>query len=257
MAEKQIPEKETAKQVPERQIDEFINRLKQAAGANLLSVTLYGSAASGEFHPDFSNVNLLCILQETSFAALNAVAPAVQWWTKQKHHEPLFLTRDELEHSTDVFSIEYLDMQQRHKVLYGDDPLSGLAIPMHLHRAQLEYELREKLILLRERIILVSGNADAQWELMLKSASTFITLFRHTLIAIGQTPPPSKRETVKTLAAKLQFDATAFHHLLDIREHKAEPRQFDVADTFTNYLRIIQHVTAAVDKMLDSPPSRP
>ncbi|HEX8816000.1 MAG TPA: hypothetical protein VF753_10910 [Terriglobales bacterium] len=239
--------------VPEKQIDDFVSRLKQAAGDNLQSVTLYGSAAAGEFHADFSNVNLLCILQETSFAALNTIAPAVKWWMQQKHHEPLFLTREELEHSTDVFSIEYLDMQQRHKVLYGDDPLSGLAIPMQLHRAQVEYELRTKLIMLRERLVLVAGDNDAQWELMLKSASTFITLFRHTLIALGATAPGSKRETVKALAAKLQFDATAFYRLLDIREHKAERKQFDLADTFTNYLRIVQHVTAAVDKMLDSP----
>jgi hypothetical protein len=243
--------------VAEKQIEEFISRLKQAAGDNLQSVTLYGSAASGEFHADFSNVNLLCVLQETSFAALNAIAPAVKWWAQQKHHEPLFLTREELERSTDVFSIEYLDMQQRHKVLYGEDPLSGLAIPMHLHRAQLEYELRTKLILLRERLVLVAGDTDAQWDLMLKSASTFITLFRHTLIAMGMTPPASKRETVKTLAAKLQFDATAFDRLLDVREHKAERKQFEVGETFTHYLRIVQHVTAAVDKMLDSPQSRP
>jgi len=135
--------------VPEKQINEFVTRLREAAGDNLQSVILYGSAASGEFHPGFSNVNLLCLLRETSFSALNALAPAVKWWTRQKHHAPLLLTREELERSTDVFSIEYLDMQQHHKVLFGDDVLSALSIPMHLHRAQLEYELQEKLILLR------------------------------------------------------------------------------------------------------------
>ena len=135
--------------VPEKQINEFVSRLRVAAGANLQSVILYGSAADGEFHPDFSNVNLLCILRESSFAALTAIASAVEWWTKQKHHAPLVLTERRIERSADVFSIEMLDMQQRHRLLFGDDVLSGLQVPMHLHRAQLEYELREKLILLR------------------------------------------------------------------------------------------------------------
>ena len=155
---------------------------------------LYGSAADGEFHPDFSNVNLLCILRETSFATLTAMASAVEWWTRQKHNAPLVLTREELERSTDVFSIEFLDMQQRHRVLFGADVLSGLQIPMHFHRAQLEYELREKLILLRERLLLAAGNKKQLWELLLGSLSTFTTFFRHGLIALGEKPPKAKRD---------------------------------------------------------------
>jgi len=242
--------------VAEKQINEFISRLRAASGENLLSVILYGSAADGEFHPDFSNVNLLCVLRESSFSALIAIAPAVEWWAKQKHHEPLVLTGEELERSTDVFSIEFLDMQQRHRVLFGEDVLNGLQIPMHLHRAQLEYELREKLILLRERLLMVKGDKKQLWELMLSSLSTFITLFRHGLIALGETPPKAKREAVRALAARIPFDASAFLQLLDIRERKAETKQFDVTDIFARYLAAVQQVTAAVDKMLDSPGPR-
>ena len=242
--------------VAEKQINEFISRLRAASGENLESVILYGSAADGEFHPDFSNVNLLCVLRETSFAALVAIAPAVEWWAKQKHHEPLVLTREELERSTDVFSIELLDMQHRHRILFGADVLSGLKIPMHLHRAQLEYELREKLILLRERLLLTANDKKQLWDLMLHSLSTFTTLFRHGLIALGATPPKAKRETIKELAARISFDASAFLQLLDIREHKAETKQFDVADVFARYLAAVQQVTAAVDKMLESPEPR-
>jgi predicted nucleotidyltransferase len=242
--------------VAEKQINEFISRLRAASGENLLSVILYGSAADGEFHPEFSNVNLLCVLRETTFATLAAMAPAVEWWTRQKHHAPLVLTREEMERSTDVFSIEFLDMKQRHRVLFGEDVLSGLQIPMHLHRAQLEYELREKLILLRERLLLATGDKKQLWDLMLGSLSTFTTLFRHGLIALGEMPPNAKRDVVQALAVRTSFDATAFLQLLDIREHKAETKQFDVTDTFARYLATVQQVTAAVDKMLDSPGPR-
>lgn len=239
--------------VAEKQINEFISRLRTACGENLKSVILYGSAADGEFHRDFSNVNLLCILREASFAELAAMAPAVEWWAKQKHHEPLVLTLEELESSTDVFSIELSDMQRRHRVLFGDDVLGGLHIPMHLHRAQLEYELREKLILLRERLLLAVNNKKQLWELMLGSLSAFTTLFRHTVIALGDTPPKTKREVIQTLAARIQFDASAFLQLLDIRERKAEAKQFDVAEILGRYLLGVQQVTAAVDRMLDTP----
>jgi len=242
--------------VAEKQINEFISRLRAASGENLQSVILYGSAADGEFHPEFSNLNLLCVLRQSSFATLTALAPAVVWWTRQKQHAPLLLTREELERATDVFSIELLDMQARHRVLFGDDVLSGLHIPMHLHRAQLEYELREKLILLRGRLLLAAENRKQLWELLLGSLSTFITLFRHGLIALGDTPPKVKRDAVQALAARIPFDPSAFLQLLDIRERKADTKQFDVTDVFARYLAAVQEVTAAVDKMLDTPGPR-
>lgn len=242
--------------VPEKQINEFVSRLRQTAGENLQSVILYGSAAAGDFHPEFSNVNLLCILRDTSFPGLRAIAPVVAWWTRQKHRPPLLLTHDELKRSADVFSIELLDMRERHRVLFGDDVLTGLKIPIHLHRAQLEYELCEKLILLRERLLLAGNNEKQLWELLLGSVSTFATLFRHALIALGAKPASSKREAVQLLAARIPFDPSAFLQLLDIREQLATRKQYDVNDVFGRYLAAVQQVSSAVDKMLDSPGPR-
>jgi len=238
--------------VAEKQIAEFLSRMRMAAGENLDSVILYGSAADGEFHPDFSNVNLLCVLRETSFVALQRLKPAVEWWTRQKQRVPLLLTREELERSADVFSIELLDMRQRHRVLYGQDVLQELQIPMHLHRAQLEYELREKTILLRERILLAGDRKDRLWELLLASLSTFATLFRHALIALGDAVPRSKRESIQALASRIQMDPSAFLQLLDIREKKMDCKKLDVSDVASRYLTAVQQVTAAVDRMLDS-----
>jgi predicted nucleotidyltransferase len=240
--------------IPEKQINAFIIRLRQAGGENLESVILYGSAASGEFDPEFSDVNLLCILRETSFAALAALAPAVVWWSRQKHPAPLVVTREELQRSADVFAIELLDMHEHHRVLFGADVLKGLHVPMTLHRAQVEYELREKLILLRERLLLAAGNQRRLWELLLGSLPAFTTLFRHVLITLGAAAPKSKREAIQALSARIQFDPSAFLQLLDIREHKADRKQFDVTDVFTRYLAAVQQATATVDTMLDSGP---
>jgi len=46
--------------VPEKKMNDFVSRLGEAAGANLESVILFGSAAAGDYHPEFSNVNLFC-----------------------------------------------------------------------------------------------------------------------------------------------------------------------------------------------------
>lgn len=241
--------------VTEKQLEEFVRRTQQAAGPNLQSVILYGSAASGEFQSESSHLNLLCLLRETSFANLSAIAPVAGWWRRQNNPAPLVLTREELERSADVFAIEVLDMQRNHRVLFGDEVLNGLHVPMHLHRAQVEYELREKLILLRQRLLEAMGSKRRLWDLLLSSLPAFATLFRHALIALGQASPQSRREAIQALATRLQFDPSALLQLLDVREHQAERRQFDVNDVFTRYLAAVQHVTSAVDTMLEA--SRP
>ncbi len=235
---------------PNSRIDEFVQRLQNAAGGNLQSVVLYGSAASGEFDPELSDVNLLCILRNTSFPSLQAVAPVIHWWNRRQDSLPLFMTREELERSTDVFAIEFLDMRRQYRVLFGDDVLKDLEIPMQLHRVQVEYEIREKLLLLRQRVLINRSKRHLK-KLLLESVPSFSTLFRHALIALGETPDSHRREALQALARLVGFDPAAINQVLDARERKADINKTDVEALFAAYLNTIEQVAAAVDKMLD------
>ena len=238
--------------VPEKKMSDFVGRLRDAAGANLESVTLFGSSVTGDFHAEFSNVNLFCVVRDTSFTAMQALAPAVKWWDAQKQPAPLFMTRAEIERSVDVFTIELMDVKQHHRVLFGEDVFGALSIPANVHRAQVEYELREKLALLRQHLLLAYGNDSRLWQLLTRSVSSFATLFRHALMVLGYEAPTGKREAIKALAEKLNFGPAPFLQVLDIREQIAKRKQFDVSDVFARYLSALEQVTAAVDRMLDS-----
>jgi hypothetical protein len=233
-------------------LDEFVKRVREAAGPNIESIVLFGSAVSGDFHPGLSNLNLFCVLRDSSFAALQALAPVAKWWDRQKQPPPLCMTRTELERSTDVFTIELLDMQQHHRILFGEDVVQGLRISTHVHRVQVEYELREKLILLRQQILLTSGNDSRLWDLLLHSVPSFGTLFRHALIALGDSSQSGRREAVDALAKRVGFDLSAIHQALDVREHKADRKKIDINDLAARYLTAVEKVTASVDAALDS-----
>jgi predicted nucleotidyltransferase len=237
----------------EQLLAEFVQKLRTAAGENLTSVILYGSAADGEFHADYSDVNLLCVVLDTSFASLSKLADVVEWWRKKKHHPPLVVTKRELKDTADVFSIEFIDMKQRHRILYGNDVLHDLNVPMHLHRSQLEYELREKLFLLRQHILLTGSEEKVLWETMLNSLSSFTTLFRHALIEMGDLERKHSREAVQELASRLNFDGSAFVQLMDVRAQKMDRKQLGASDVATKYLTAIEKVAAAVDTMQSSP----
>jgi hypothetical protein len=233
--------------IPQDTIDEFVRRVREAGGSNVEGVILFGSAVAGDFHEGLSNVNLMCILRDTSLKALHALSPAAKWWDGKKQTPPLCLTKQELQRSTDVFTIELLDMQQHHRVLFGDDPLKDLQIPMDLHRVQVEYELREKLILLRQHLLLADANEARLWEVVLRSVSSLSTLFRHTLIALGDSASTSRREAVAALAQRVGFDGGSILKVLDVREGKAERKSIDIVDLAARYLASVEKVIAAVD----------
>jgi predicted nucleotidyltransferase len=246
------------KMLPSKYVDELVQRLTKAAGANLESVILYGSAVSGEFQPDISDINLLCVLHDTSFPALRVLMRTIKWWTHRQQAVPLFMTREELVHSADVFTIEFLDMKQRYQVLVGQDLLANLQIPMNLHRVQVEYELREKLLLLRQRALLTDGRQRQLKTLLFESLPSFLTLFRHALIALGETPTIQKREAVHVLARRVGLDPAPMEDVLNARDDKMDAKQKDVQTLFASYLKLIEQVVAAVDRMLDQDrPSRP
>lgn len=237
--------------IPTDTIDEFVKRLREAGGSNVESVVLFGSAVAGDFHPGLSDVNLLCILRDCSFQSLRALAPAAKWWDRQKQPPPLCMTRQELERSTDVFTIELLDMKQHHRVLFGADVLTSLRIPMDLHRVQVEYELREKLILLRQHVLVVSDNDSRLWDVVLHSVPSFATLLRHALMALGDSSRTGRHEAVHALAERVGFDDSAIQQILDVRERKLDRKKIEIRDLTARYMTVLEKIAAAIDVALE------
>jgi Nucleotidyltransferase domain len=238
--------------VPEGKISEFLRRLREAAGANLECVILYGSAVTGEYDPEFSDINLLCILRDGSLPSLEALAPAVKWWNKQGHPAPLILAHQELQRSAEVFAIEFTDIKAQHRILYGDNPISSLHISAHMRQAQLEYETREKLILLRQELLFVAGDRKRTWDLLRRSLPAFATLCRHVLIAKRDNVPSTKRESIQALASSVGFDASALLEVLDAREHRRPPEKTATRHLAARYLATVEQMAAAVDRVIGS-----
>ena len=238
--------------IPEDKLNDFVKRAREAAGSNVEAILLFGSAVSGDFHEGLSDLNLFCVLRDSSLAALQALSPVVKWWAGQKQPPPLCMTRHELGRSTDVFAIELLDMVQHHRVLFGEDVLAGLQIPTELHRVEVEYELREKLMLLRQHVLIAAQDRSRLWDVLLHSAPSFATLFRHSLIVLTGQAPSGRREAVQALAATAHVDISAMMQVLDVRERKTSTKSLDVNDVGTRYLAAIEKVAAVVDEAMDS-----
>ena len=230
-------------------LDELVSRLKGAYGEELVSVVLYGSAAAGEFHEKFSDLNVLCVLKSIGLQELEKGEAAVGWWLKQKQPLPLFLSREEVENSQDAFPIEFLDIHHNRRVLYGEDVVAEIEIKTSQHRRQVEHEIRSKLLRLRERYLDLKGNKKELARLMLDSLPTFSTLFRHALILGGGEAPLKKREIFRGVAERFAIVAEPFMTLLETREGKRELADDEVKPLFQAYLTEITRMVAVVDKL--------
>jgi hypothetical protein len=232
----------------EKLLAQLVEKLKQAAGTNLNSVVLFGSAASGHYQPGHSDLNVLCTLERLDGPTLEALRPAVAWWTSKGNPHVLMFTLDELRCSADVFAIELLDIKARHKLLYGEDCFAALEVPMDLHRIELEHELRTKLIRLRQAYMEVSGDSKRLVRLLTDSVTSFLTLFRHTLIALGEDPPAHRHDVLDRLAARFHVDVAPFHSVLEIREEKRRPKDIDITTLGRSYLASVQRIADEVDR---------
>jgi predicted nucleotidyltransferase len=233
-------------------LDEFVRKLKAAAADNLKSVILYGSAVTGEFHSEHSDLNLLCIVDHADARQIEALHGPVEWWTKQDHRPPLVFTVEEVRRSADVFAIELLDMKSNHKILFGQDVLADIAVPMHYHAIQVERELRTDWLRLRQAMLAAPKKSKIYLELMVTSFSAFAALFHHALIALGEPPAGNKREAIDRIARFAGSDASGFYAILVFREGRREPGELDVEKTLNQYFVFVEAVTEKFDRQLEA-----
>jgi predicted nucleotidyltransferase len=236
----------------EKLLDVFVEKVKSAAAANLKAVILYGSAATGEFHSAHSNVNILCVVERADTASIEALHPAVEWWVSKKQAAPLVFTLDDLRRSADVFAIELLDMKAKHRVLYGEDSLVWISVPLRYHKLQVERELRTNWLRLRQALLAAPRKREVQLDIMTASLSSFVTLFRHALIALGEKPAENKRDAIVRVAQLANSDASGFQTVLDFREGKRSEKDIPAEETLRRYFNLVEAVTEEVDRRLDS-----
>jgi hypothetical protein len=232
-----------------RRAEAFAAELRETYGAEVRSVVLYGSAAREQFHEGTSDLNILVLLEHVDAATIRRGSALARQWVEQGNPPPLLLSSDELQRSLDIFAIEYRDIRDAHRVLYGEDPFAAIEIdPEHL-RLQCERELKAALIRLRERYLLVAGEPQELGNLLRHSISTFLVLFRTVLRLSGEAVPPDHERVVRAAAERVGFAPEAWLEILGARRggSSLEPDADD--PLVTSYLAAVARTLEYVDRL--------
>ena len=229
-------------------LEQLKEKLQRAAGANLKAIVLYGSAVTGEYQKQHSDLNILCLLERAGTAELESLHDVVAWWKRKGFQPPQVFTLAELRASADIFAIELLDMKASHRMIYGEDFFAALDVPTKLHKLQVERELRTNVVRLRQGILSVPPKDRVVVSLMDTTVSAFVTLFRHALLAFGEPAPESKRQVVEDAARLVGCSPRAFLEILDVREGKRKASDVDAQETLRGFVELAERMADLADR---------
>ena len=225
----------------ERTLNEITAQITHTYGETLLAVILYGSAASDEFVEGRSNINCLVLLKQVTPDELKKSSPLLQNWHEQGIRTPLFVDPAYVHSAIDVFPIEFLDMKQRYRVLYGQDFLRDLDVKLDHLRFQCEQELKGKMLRLRQLYLETSQSESRLMTLLAKSASSFMILFRALLHLNGISATHSAQELCAGLTS-LGLPNEAFARVYALRRDQPAPTHANMDALFRQYLSEIETV---------------
>jgi hypothetical protein len=228
-------------------LTDLTGRLKTALGDRLVSLILYGSASTGDRLDEMSDLNVLCVLDRIGTDELAKSETAFHWWLERGNPSPLLLTEEEVRTSADCFPMEYHDMREQRRVLYGNDIVAQLQIDNSTYRTQVEHELRTKQIRLRQKSAEVLGQADRLLKLLIHSISTFCVLGRHALILSGHEARFKKAEVVAGLETAMGSKLDSFQAILAARANAKLGAGQTAKGLLEGYLREIDALVRFVD----------
>lgn len=236
---------------------QWLQPVRETLGGEFLGAYLTGSVLTQGFDPELSHVNIMVVTRHLDPDILDRLAEAIP---RQKNgrkrrkgvllFEPLFVSKRQIEQSLDVFPIEWLDIQERHLRLEGENVFDSLDVPRAHLRRQCEHQLRGKNIQLRQ-VYVMSKHESAALEAELAGvASTFATLFRTLIRLQGETPPTNNGQVIERVADMYGLDARGLlgAHLVRYSGEGAYKGE-ELAQMYRRFLVEVDRLVHAIDEL--------
>jgi len=227
---------------------EFQSDIGDLFGSHVISLIVYGSAATEEYAPKKSDVNILVVLDEAGIQDLKPAQSKISVWRKQSL-QPLFLTESYIERSLDSFPIEFLNMKSAYHLLKGKDVLHALEFDRRDLRLQCERELKGDLLHLRQGFIMTRGRKKELTALINESVVAFTAIFRALLYLKGRSGVTNKEDVILETCREFGMDAGLFSRLISVRKSSEKPQPHELQSLVDGYIRQIRSLSQLVDAM--------
>lgn len=237
-----IEQEQTFKNIEQK----FLPVLQDVFKENLVTVILYGSAVKGTYTAGVSDVNILILLEEADPKSVVMLGKAAARIITKNRINPLLLTRSEFLSSADVFPMEYLDIADSRKVIFGTDPVGDLKITNDNLRHQVEEQLRGTISSLRRALLASKGQHRPLKRYLAEWFGSQNALIRGLLRLSGLTEIPTDfAKFVQSLTERFGIEAGALTDLQRIRSGE----KLDATETAVRVLAYLAELAKKVDQM--------
>jgi len=130
-------------------LEGIVEAARRGFGDDLRAIVLYGSAAEGRLRAT-SDVNLMFVLHRFDEEKANDFREPFRFAGAAVDVNAMFVLEKELDLATREFAQKFADMQRRHVMLYGDDPLTSINISREALVRRLQQTLLNLSMRLRE-----------------------------------------------------------------------------------------------------------
>jgi hypothetical protein len=144
--------------------------------------------------------------------------------------------------------MEFLDMKQRYRLLFGQDFLLGIEVDLEHLRFQCEQELKGKMLKLRQLYLEKSSSEKQLATLLAKSISSFTVHFR-ALLHLKRISPPHSVDEIFVSISQFGLPTEAIRRVYGLRLGDITLGPVELNALFRDYLTEIQAAANFVDKI--------
>jgi hypothetical protein len=230
----------------------YVKAVSAVFGEQLEGLLLYGSAVRGEFLIGRSNLNILLLVSSYDSAVLKHYSALHRQWSKEQIVVPLFLTEEELRMSAAVFPLEFLEIQEQHRVLSGRDPFIGFHVKTERLREAVVQGLTSHLLRLRQRYVEGGGGDDATTILLPLSITSTLPLLRGVQRILGRPTLSHSDAVIADVGEQLNLDLQGLQDALLLKHGQISPGPHEIPRLFDRYLQAATRLTRAVGQLSQS-----
>jgi len=225
----------------------FVKDVVKAYGNHLESIVLFGSAVRGEFVPGRSNLNLLLLLGSYDVGLMKLYTAVHARWNKEQIVVPLFLTKDDLQAAATVFPLEYLDIHDSHRALWGQDPFVGFKVDTRYLAGEVLQSLRGNLLRVRQRFVEGGGTEEATTVLLPISITALLPVLRGLQRLLGRPVLSHGEPLLQDIEEAYAIDLSGLRQALLLKRGQISPGQKEVPRLMDRYLDSLGRLTAAAE----------
>jgi predicted nucleotidyltransferase len=229
----------------------FCGSLHEALGRELAAVVLYGSAARGDWDARTSDINVMVVLHHAKLPQLSAIIAPLDVAQRAGAVRPMVVTLRDLERSSDVFPLRFLEIQRAHVMLWGEeDPLDAVDIAWDELRLDVEQAIKNLLWKLRQRYLLDAHRPERLGAALIKGIDTFwLSMGALMFLEDGQWWVSGKEKIAQAMVRELEVDQQLIEKLEALRRGQLEPTPEQTRTLFDHFLRLVELAADRADAM--------